>query len=172
VLFGLPVVALGLAMLAFGAPASQGGRLTLLGDALFLLGGAMWAGFTFLGFRWSVKPLQAATVVAVLSMAFIPVHFAFLPSNLHEVPWSAIAFHAAYQGPFVLILGVLVWSYGVNVVGTEVASRFSSLVPVAGFLMAVPLLGEWPAPLQWAGMAVAVSGLLGMAIARGWQARR
>jgi hypothetical protein len=75
--------------------------------------------------------MQATAIVAVLSLVFLPVQALVLPSNLAGIPAGTIAFHAAYQGLLVLILGVLIWSYGVKVVGTETASRFSSLVPVA-----------------------------------------
>ena len=172
VLVGLPIVCAGLALLALGGAATVDGPSTLIGDALFLVGGAMWASFTVFSFRWRVGPMQATAIVAVLSLVFLPVQALVLPSNLAGIPAGTIAFHAAYQGLLVLILGVLIWSYGVKVVGTETASRFSSLVPVAGFLMAVPILGEWPAPLQWLGMAIAVCGLLGMALMQGRVARR
>lgn len=168
VLLGLPVVFAGLVILALGGSAQPGqaGASTLAGDLVFLGAGALWAGMTFLGHRWRVQPLVAAAVIAVLSLAYVPVHLLFLPSKLGTAPVGMILFQGFYQGVLVLILGQLIWSWGLRRLGAEVTARFSSLTPVAGFLLAIPVLGEWPTGLQWTGMLVVVLGLLGVSLLR------
>ena len=37
---------------------------------------------------------------------------------------------------------------------------FISLVPVMGTLMAIPVLGEFPGPIEWSGIALAFIGML------------
>jgi len=168
VLLCLPVVVMGLLLMALGGVGLDGAaqRQTLVGDAIFVLAGSCWALFTHLGQRWRVTPVQATAVIAVLSCLVLPVQFALVPSRLATAPWEMIAFHGLYQGLLVLVVGLLVWAHGVRVLGTEVTSRFSSLVPVTGFALAIPIAGEWPAPLQWLGMLAIVGGLLGLSVMR------
>ena len=168
VLLCLPFVVAGLLLMALGGVGIHGAApgQTLVGDAIFVLAGSAWAVFTYLGQRWRVTPVQATAVVAVLSCLALPVQFALLPSRMATAPWELIAFHGIYQGLLVLVVGLLVWAHGVRVLGTEVTSRFSSLVPVTGFALAIPIAGEWPAPLQWLGMLATVGGLLGLSMMR------
>jgi len=168
VMLCLPFVVAGLLLMALGGVGLDGAApgQTLLGDAIFVLAGSSWALFTYLGQRWRVTPVQVTAVIAVLSCLVLPVQFTLLPSRLATAPWEMIAFHGLYQGLLVLVVGLLVWAHGVRVLGTEVTSRFSSLVPVAGFALAIPIAGEWPAPLQWLGMLSIVGGLLGLSMLR------
>jgi drug/metabolite transporter (DMT)-like permease len=48
----------------------------------------------------------------------------------------------------------------VRVLGVALAQRFPPLIPVIGTLLSIPILGEWPGPLQSLGVAAIVIGLL------------
>ena len=64
-----------------------------------------------------------------------------------------------YIALFASLLGFLLWSYGVAVLGPERAGQFVHLMPVFGVALAVPLLGEAIAPAQWAGGLCVLAGI-------------
>jgi drug/metabolite transporter (DMT)-like permease len=68
-------------------------------------------------------------------------------------------FHSVNQGLFNVILGLWLWGGAVRALGAAKAQRFPPLIPVAGTLLAIPILGEWPGPVQSLGLALIVSGL-------------
>jgi len=167
VLFGLrppPIVAAGIATVLVGlacigiAGGTSGSRDVVLGDLCFLAAGSLWGLYPLLLQRWQVGAITSTAIVAVLSMSFLPV-YAVLGSNLLAVdPWI-VALHAANQGVLNLILGLWLWGSAVRTLGAAEAQRFPPLIPVVGTLLAIPVLGEWPGPLQAAGVALIVGGL-------------
>ena len=44
--------------------------------------------------------------------------------------------------------------------GSSLASLFSAFIPALVILMAIPLLGEMPGPLEWMGIALATCGMI------------
>jgi drug/metabolite transporter (DMT)-like permease len=56
------------------------------------------------------------------------------------------------------------YGFAVRRLGAARAAAFAALTPALTALLAVPMLGEWPEPVTWAGI-VAVS--LGVALANG-----
>jgi drug/metabolite transporter (DMT)-like permease len=161
-LMGLAVIPVGLALVgspAFGA-GDQG--LVWVGDLLFLGDGVLWAFFTVLARRWQIDPVRATAVVWVLALAYLPIYFAFAGSRLLAAPRGEVVFQALYQGVGVAIVALGLFSWAVRVLGPSFASLFMPLIPVFGVLLAAPVLGEIPTPLQIGGM-LAVS--VGMALA-------
>ncbi len=157
-LLGIAVVLAGLA--AIGIAGSQtGGRSVVLGDLLFLSTGLLWGSYPLLLQKWSVGAMTSTAIVSVLSLAFIPAYLLALEPQLLAVdPW-VLAFHGVNQGIFNVILGLWLWGHAVRVLGAATAQRFPPLIPVVGTLLAVPLVGEWPGPLQSLGVALIVLGL-------------
>lgn len=159
-LAALAVVVAGLAVIGY-AGSTGGGPSTLLGDLLFAVSGLCWATFTVLIQRWKIAPLQAAAVVSVMStLMFVPPYVLWLEPRLLTAPVGVVAFHAVNQGLLNMVLGMSLFGFGVRVLGAGAASRFIPLVPVTGTLIAIPVLGEWPGPLQAAGVVLIVAGLL------------
>jgi drug/metabolite transporter (DMT)-like permease len=78
---------------------------------------------------------------------------------LLEVAPSLVLFQAVLQGVLNIVVALWLWGTAVRVLGAAVAQRFPPLIPVVGTLSAVPILGEWPGPLQMLGFALIVSGL-------------
>ena len=78
----------------------------------------------------NIRPLQAATIVSVLSMVYLPLYFAFF---FRGFP-SASTLH--------------------------IVSLFSPLIPVMTTLLAIPLLAEVPTPMQWLGVALVALGMV------------
>jgi drug/metabolite transporter (DMT)-like permease len=92
-------------------------------------------------------------------LMFTPWYLTFGDSQLLAVPVWVLLLHGVNQGILNVIVGLWLWGWAVKKVGAANAGRFPPLIPVIGTLSAIPLLGELPGPLQWAGIALIVAGL-------------
>jgi drug/metabolite transporter (DMT)-like permease len=161
---GLSFALLGLLCFGVGSGLS-GSRTIILGDLCFLLMALLWGGYPLALQKWKVDPLVATAVLSVLSLVYVPVWWAFLPSNLGQIsPWI-IAAHAFNQAVLNLIVGLWLWGWAARTAGASWAGRFPPLIPVIGTLTAIPVLGEWPGPFQTTAVVLIVAGLLVMAFA-------
>jgi drug/metabolite transporter (DMT)-like permease len=159
VLAGLAMAILGLVLIAWTGRATVGPH-AVFGYLLFLCGGSCWAIFSTLAQRWKVDAFRAVAVIAVLSLAWLPVYVLFLEPRLFTAPPGVVAFHAFNQGVLNMLVGMTIWSWGIRVMGATAANRFGPLLPVFGTLLAIPVLGEWPTGLQVVGVVLVVGGLL------------
>ncbi|HVL72411.1 MAG TPA: DMT family transporter [Beijerinckiaceae bacterium] len=157
VVIGIAVVIAGLACLAL-AGSTGGTNLTLLGDLCFVAGGALWGLYPFFLNRWRIDGLTSTSVVAVLSLVFVP-FWLLAGTRILDLDPAVVLFHAVNQGVFNLIVALWLWGAAVRVLGPERAARFPPLIPVAGTILAIPIVGEWPGPLQSLGVALIVGGL-------------
>src|SRR5438045_2909274 len=73
-------------------------RYSVSGDALLFLTGVSWGLFTLFARVWNVRPLQAAAIVSVLSMVYLPVYLVFFYRGFAGVSMLHIASQAAFQG--------------------------------------------------------------------------
>lgn len=148
----------GLACLAFSG-SSAGGHGTFAGDLLFFCAGLVWGGYPLAIQRWKIDGLRASAIVSVLSLVYLPFYAIFFFRGFDIAPWWVLLSHAFYQGVMNVILGLWMWGLAAHVLGQSVVGRFPPLIPVTGTLLAIPLLGEVPAPLQWLGIVLIVGGL-------------
>jgi len=162
-LAGLVLVATGLVLVSWPGLAGGVGERTWLGDLLFVVAGILWGFFTVLARRWQVDPLRATAMMWTLAAAaYLPVYLVVAGARLLAAPRREVVFQAVYQGVGVAIVALALYSWAIRVLGASFASLFMPLIPVMGMLLAVPVLGEIPTPLQLVGV-LAVSG--GMALA-------
>jgi drug/metabolite transporter (DMT)-like permease len=155
---GIGVVLAGLAAIGI-AGSRTGGPSTLVGDLFLLAAGLLLGLYPLLLQKWNVGAMTSTTIVSVLSLVYVPVYALLLQPRIFVVdPWVA-AFHGANQGLVNVILGLWLWGHAVRVLGAAQAQRFPPLIPVIGTLIAIPVLGEWPPPLQALGIALIVAGL-------------
>ncbi len=156
---GLPLMLGGLVLVA-GIGAAMPGAWR--GDIMFVAAGLLWASFAVLLKRWRVDAWRATAVVAVLSAAVTLPAFAVLEGfdRLAALPTHTLVLQILVQG--VLSGIVAVWGFGraVALLGPARAGLFPGLVPVATVLLGIPLTGEFPAPLQVLGLALATIGLV------------
>ena len=77
----------------------NGGNSVVSAVALFLAASAVLSIY-FLGVKhWQVEPRQALAMVSLPNaMLFLPIWFFFLPSTIHDAPWSTVLLQAAFQG--------------------------------------------------------------------------
>lgn len=158
---GILTVLAGLASIGIAAGISGSPRI-LLGDLCFLGVGLLWGGYPLVLQLWKVDSLKATAVLSVLSaVVFMPYYvLAGHGATLTTAPLWLVVFHAFNQGILNMIVGLWLWGFAVTKIGAALSGRFPPLIPVIGTFTAIPLLGEWPAPLQWLGVSLIVGGLV------------
>jgi drug/metabolite transporter (DMT)-like permease len=156
---GIAVALGGLASIGL-AGATSGSRSVMLGDLCFLFAGAMWGIYPLLLQRWGIGGVDSTIVVAVLSLLYVPFYVALFEPRIGSADPGLVLFQAFFQGVVSVIVGLWLWGSAVAALGAATAQRFPPLLPVVGTLAAVPILGEWPGPLQALGVALIVCGLM------------
>jgi drug/metabolite transporter (DMT)-like permease len=163
-LLGLGLAFGGVICVSAGAPATQAaGSMRLWGDLLFIGGAVAWSAYTLIG--RAVAGRYSALVSTTLASLFgTLLLLPFSWRGLGALNWTALSpgFWAS-----VLVLGILstvvafwLWHEAIHHYGASRAASFLPLNPVFGVLMAMWLLGEHLAAMQWVGMALAVAGVV------------
>lgn len=155
---GLALVFAGLAAVAL-AGAASGSASVVFGDLCFFLTGLLWGFYPVLTHRWRIDPMTGAAVCAVLSLPYVVGYFTFGHPNLLRADPSLVLGQALFQGVINTIIGLWLWGSAIRVVGMSRTQLYPPLIPVVGALMAVPILGEVPGPIQAAGIVLIVGGL-------------
>jgi drug/metabolite transporter (DMT)-like permease len=164
-----PVHWLGLALsfagvaVAIGAPSEIGGARTLLGDALLIVAGALWAATTLV-----IKASRLATVAPEKTLlwqlvASLPV-FVVGALALGE-PWPQAASPAslawlAYQTVWVVGVTYVVWFFLVQRYSASRLSAFTFLTPLFGVAAGHLILGETITPAFAIAVALVIAGLV------------
>lgn len=155
---GLALVLAGLVAVAL-AGAASGSANVVFGDLCFFLTGLLWGFYPVLTHRWRIDPMIGAAVCAVLSLPYVAGYFAFGHPNLLRADLSLVLGQALFQGVINTIVGLWLWGSAITVVGMSRTQLYPPLIPVVGALMAVPIIGEVPGPIQTIGVVLIVSGL-------------
>jgi drug/metabolite transporter (DMT)-like permease len=160
-LAGVAVIIAGLVVLA-GPGLLAGGALTPLGDILFAMAGLMWAVFAIASKKWGVTPLAGTAVISVVAAAIYgPLYWATIGlDRLFAVPAPMLVAQVIVQGVLSGVVAVLAYSQAVHILGPGRAALFPGLVPAVAVLIGIPITGEWPTAIQWAGLLVVTAGLL------------
>ncbi|MEM6670763.1 MAG: DMT family transporter [Pseudomonadota bacterium] len=158
---GVALILLGLCAIA-GPALWSGDAEALTGDALFVLAGLMWSGFTLFTRAWRLGPMQTVAAVSVLSaVVYTPWHLTM--DTLERIaalsPWMLVG-QVLVQGVLAGVVAILAFTRAVEILGAGRAGLFTSLVPACGVLIGIPLTGEAPTALQLAGLALVSFGLL------------
>lgn len=136
------------------------------GDLLLTVGAVLYGLVTVLLQMWRVGPVPAAAVINVLSAAvWLPCYAAltgFRP--LLVAPIGEVVGQSLYLGVLAGGVAVMLYAHGVRVIGPSLSAQFTVLIPAFGALLAVALLGERLAMLQWAGIAAVVLGIFAAAV--------
>lgn len=164
-LAGAGLILAGVAALGLDAAAATG--TVLLGDACLVGASACWSVYGVLIRRYRVDALAAAAIVTPLSMAaYLPVYVLALDPQLGQVPVGTLAVQAVFQGVLIAIVSLLAYTMAVSLLGATETAVATAAVPCLTTLAAIPLLGEMPGPLTWAGVGAASLGMVA-ALARG-----
>jgi drug/metabolite transporter (DMT)-like permease len=156
------------AMLATYAPSASAPPLTLGGgEPLIVLAQACWAWYSLAAQRWlagwsqlRISALTMTTGGATLVLVYVA---AIAAGAAHAPP--ALPRTATDAGLFLwmilasVVLGLLLWNFGVRRVGVVVASLFLNLVPIVAIAITAAL-GTAPTTLQLAGGALVIAGVM------------
>jgi drug/metabolite transporter (DMT)-like permease len=157
---GIATVLIGLILVAGLEVSSFTGR-TLVGDAMFILAGTLWAGFGIILRKYHLDPLLATAVIAFSALiTYVPIYLYStgargLVEATSEVFWT----EAIVQG---LIAGagtLFTYARMVSLLGPGRAAIFPALAPGLAALLAWPVLGHVPTSLETIGCLVVMAGL-------------
>ena len=160
---GIALQLAGIALVVFGSVAHSTGDDTLLGSALIVAGSICWAFFAIL-----IKPyterLSGINVGAYsLAGGAVFVTVVGMPQLL-SMSWSTVPFTVwtaiIYSGVGALVIGNLIWYYGVSKIGPTRVSMFSNLQPLVALAVAWMALGEVPTIWQGLGAGSIMTGLI------------
>lgn len=160
---GIALQLTGISLVVLGSVAHSTSGDSLLGSSLLVAGSVCWAFFATL-----IKPYTermsginvgaysqaggALFVAAVGIPSILTTSWASVPPSV----WGAIV----YSGIGALVVGNLIWYYGVSKIGPTRVSMFSNLQPLVALAVAWIVLGEVPTVWQGLGAGSIMTGLL------------
>ena len=155
---------IGLALIVVGGLAVAGIGLMrfgtqTIGHLLFLGTAVLWACYTVAMRQARLDGLHAAAIAAAVSLlAYVPVYFIFRRDAL-DASLGAIAWQAFYQGVLTAVLSIYLYGRAIGLLGASSAAAFVALGPVMTAFIAIPVLGEWPTPVDWLAIAAVTVGV-------------
>lgn len=131
------------------------------GHLLFVLGAAMWSGFTVAMRRSGLGPITATAVVCVFSLVgYLPIYLTVVgPANLLGAPAREIALQSVFQGGLSAIGAMYCYCQAIARLGTTRTATFAALVPVLATLLGVAVLAESPSTVEIVGVALLSLGI-------------
>lgn len=160
---GIALQLVGIAFVVFGSVTHVSSGDSLLGSSLLVAGSLCWAFFATLIKPYTermsginVGAYSQAGGAVIVALVGIP---SIVATNWGAVPapiWAAIV----YSGIGALVIGNLIWYYGVSKIGPTRVSMFSNLQPLVALTVAWIVLGEVPTIWQGLGAASIMTGLV------------
>jgi drug/metabolite transporter (DMT)-like permease len=136
------------------------GTAQTLGHAMFLLAGLAWAGYTVAMRRARLDGLHAAAIAAGGSLAlYLPIYASIAGTSVFKAPLLDIALQAIVQGLLTAIVALLLYGRMVSLLGATSGAAFVALTPVMTGLLGIPVLGEWPAAVDWVAIVLISIGV-------------
>jgi drug/metabolite transporter (DMT)-like permease len=139
---------------------SEFGSWQNIGHGLFLGAALAWACYTVAMRKARLDGLHAAALCAVGSMLlYLPI-FALMPATtLAAASWSEVGLQALVQGVLTAIISLLLYGRAVAILGASSGAAFAALCPAMTALLAIPVLGEWPKPIDWMAIGLISAGV-------------
>ena len=162
-LFGVVLSCAGLAAVVLGKQGLEIGGATLAGDVLVFLATLCWGAYTVLVVplvnRYSSHGVTMATLLSGtpgLILIALPQAFSVEWQQVPLAAWLGLI----YSGLLSIAAAYLIWNLAVQRVGGARTAAFSNLTPVLAALIGWVLLGETWRPIQTAGAAGVLLGVL------------
>lgn len=158
---GIAVVVTGLVILS-GVELSSMTTRALVGDALFIAAGTLWAGFGIVMRKNQLNPLTATAVVSFAALiTYVPLYLGFvglerLLSTQSTVLWTELLVQGLIAGTGTLYT----YSKMVSLLGPARAAIFPALAPGIAALLAWPVLEHVPTGTELIGLVVSIAGLI------------
>jgi drug/metabolite transporter (DMT)-like permease len=158
-IFGGIVIVAGLIVYGIESLATIGSH-GVGGDLLFATAGFLWATFGTLLRLWRVPGMQAAAVVAALSViVYAPLYLVFAGyDGLLQQSLVENLLQIVVQGIFAGALPIYLFARSVILLGAGRAATFPALVPGFGLIIGFLALGVVPSVAQVAGLAIVLVG--------------
>jgi drug/metabolite transporter (DMT)-like permease len=138
-------------------------RTGLLGDALMLGCAVCWTVYT-LGVRTVAGGMSPLAITAWTMVTGVPGLILVSLPDLLRVEWAAVSFTAwaglFYSMVLALVVSYVLWNNSVRVAGSNRTAIYGCAIPLVAALVAWPLLGEVPVPLQAVGAVLIIGGVL------------
>ena len=159
--WGAAVICIGL-VICSSRGGSEAAHDAWLGDLLFLLAGALWAGFTAGVRKWRIDPLRGTAAVSFVSLAVtLPAYLLWADtSRLAAMPGTALVSQFVVQGVCAGAIAIVAYMRAVRLLDASQTALLPALVPAAAVLLGIPIAGEWPTTRQLSGLAVVTVGLI------------
>lgn len=151
------IIIAGLLMLALGD-----GAEAMQGDLLFVVGGFMWATYTFLLRRWPTDGLVVAARISVLSLLMVGIGALFgFADGITEVATATLLTQGLWQGVVSAILALVLFNKAVGYLGSGRAATLNALIPVVAVTLSFIILGEEPGRIEMMGLLAVILGISG-----------
>jgi drug/metabolite transporter (DMT)-like permease len=146
--FGCALIALGVLAMVWGNGGAIGTAQNM-GHLLFLAAALAFACYTVAMRRARLDGLHAAAISAVGSMMlYLPPYAVVAGAGLFAAPTGAIALQALVQGLLTAVISYVVYGRAVAILGASSGAAFAASSPAMTALMAIPILGQSPSPLD------------------------
>lgn len=156
---GLALIVTGVLGIVWGAGGTIGSRQNI-GHAMFICAGMLWACYVVALRKAKLGGLHAAAIAAVGSLiAYVPAYVLIFGTSLFNAPWQDLAVQAFVHGLLVAVISFFCIGRAVSILGASNGSAFAALAPAITALLAIPILGEWPATSDWIAMLLISGGV-------------
>ncbi len=156
---GLALIVMGAVGIVWGTGGTIGTAQNV-GHMLFLAAGLAWACYTVAMRRARLDGLHAAAIAAVGSLVlYLPAYAFVAGTSIFKAPLFDIALQAIVQGLLTAIIALLLYGRMVSILGATGGAAFVALTPAMTALVGIPILGEWPSPIDWMAIALISSGV-------------
>jgi drug/metabolite transporter (DMT)-like permease len=131
-----------------------------IGHLFFLAAALAFACYTVAMRRARLDGPHAAAISAVGSMLiYLPPYAVVAGGTIFDAPASAIALQALVQGLLTAVVSYIVYGVAVRILGASSGAAFAASCPAMTALLAIPILGEWPSPVDWAAITLISLGV-------------
>jgi drug/metabolite transporter (DMT)-like permease len=104
---------------------------------------------------WRISPVRAVVIISVLSLAYVPVHWALFGfERMLAAGWFENLLQIVVQGLCAGTLSTYLFTRTVVLLGASRAALFPALVPATTLLIGFLALGDMPSVIQLAGLVV------------------
>jgi drug/metabolite transporter (DMT)-like permease len=146
---GFALILAGVIGIVWGAGGTIGTQQSI-GHALFLGAALLWACYTIAMRRARLDGLHAAAIAAVGALIlYLPVYAFTAGASLFKAPLTDVALQAFVQGLLTAVISLLLYGRAVSILGASSGAAFAALCPAMTALLAIPILSEWPASIDW-----------------------
>jgi drug/metabolite transporter (DMT)-like permease len=80
-------------------------------------------------------------------------------TTLALASWSDLGLQALVQGVLTAIVSLLLYGRAVAILGASSGAAFAALCPAMTAVFGIPILGEWPKPIDWMAISLISAGV-------------